>query len=645
MSTLKTILIANRGEIASRIIRSAHNSNLNCVAIYTDSDKNSPYVKEADQAVRIDTSYLDSDAIIKAAKQTNSQAIHPGYGFLSENADFASLVEKKGLIWIGPSAEAIRIMGDKIEAKQYVKLANVPLLPSVKTEKSAMKIGFPLLVKAAAGGGGKGMRIVGNQKDLKDSIRLAKQEAKKAFNDDRIFIERYVESSRHIEVQILADNNGNVIHLGERECSIQRRHQKIIEEAPSVRLTNDIRDQLTGSAIAIAKQIKYQSAGTIEFLFDDKTNEFWFLEMNTRIQVEHPVTEMITGIDIVEEQIKIAKGETLSLSQEDVTFAGHSIEARIYAEDPSNDFLPSTGKLIADQHGNNKGIRWDSGVKAGMEIGTDFDPLLAKVISHGSNREAAIEKLALGLQSSHFGGFTNNIEFLCNILKDKNFIKGNTTTDFINLYKPHGKITLNDSEKISIGIIAALWIQGLNRSNASVLRHIPSGWHNARLPNQTISFEIDDEELEVQYKRQRNDSFRISDDSRAIVHEWKENSIDLEINGLRSQSKVTKDGELLLITNQGVSKLLKILPRFQTSVLKASEDSLLSPMPGKVIEVNIKKGQKVTVGDPLVVIEAMKMNHTIAADQNGIIDEIFINVGDQVALGTDLLKLETGENK
>ncbi len=291
MSSLKTILIANRGEITSRIIRSAHNSNLKCVAIYTDSDKNSPYVKEADQAVRIDTSYLDSDAIIKAAKQTNSQAIHPGYGFLSENADFASLVKKKGLIWIGPSAEAIRIMGDKIEAKQYVKLANVPLLPSVKTEKSAIKIGFPLLVKAAAGGGGKGMRIVDNQKDLKDAIRLAKQEAKKAFNDDRIFIERYVESSRHIEVQILADNNGNVIHLGERECSIQRRHQKIIEEAPSVRLTNDIRDQLTSSAIAIAKQIKYQSAGTIEFLFDDTTNEFWFLEMNTRIQVEHPVTE------------------------------------------------------------------------------------------------------------------------------------------------------------------------------------------------------------------------------------------------------------------------------------------------------------------------------------------------------------------
>ena len=645
MSELRRILVANRGEIASRIIRSAHDSNLSTVAIYTNSDKDSPYVREADQAIRIDTSYLDSGAIIKAAKDTESQAIHPGYGFLSENPSFPLLIKKKGLVWIGPSSKAISIMGDKIEAKKYAKLAKLPILPSVKTEKSASKIGFPLLIKAAAGGGGKGMRIVHQQKDLKNAIRLAKQEAKNAFGDDRIFIERYVESSRHIEVQILGDKKGNIIHLGERECSIQRRHQKIIEEAPSVRLSNKIRDQLTSSAIALAKQIKYESAGTIEFLFDDKTNEFWFLEMNTRLQVEHPVTEMITGIDIVKEQIRIAKGEALKLTQEDITFTGHSIEARIYAEDPANDFLPSTGKLIADNHQNNRALRWDTGVEAGMQIGTDFDPMLAKVISYGSTREEASEKLAAGLEKTHFGGFANNIGFLSNILRSKDFIAGNTTTDFIELYQPEGQFILSESERKLTTISAALWLQELNRRTATVLKNIPSGWHNARLPNQRISFEIDGEEFETQYKRLRDSSFKTSDGAIAIVHAWSIDSIDIEINGLRCKYNITKDEDLILITHQRGSKVLKILPRFQSSSTKTPEGSLVSPMPGKVIEVNVKQGQKVAMGDELVVIEAMKMNHAISADQDGIVDEIFIKVGDQVDLGANLLILESGDNK
>ena len=645
MSELRRILVANRGEIASRIIRSAHDSNLSAVAIYTNSDKHSPYVKEADQAVRIDTSYLDSEAIVKAAKETGSQAIHPGYGFLSENPDFPLLVKKKGLLWIGPSSETIRAMGDKIEAKKYAKLANLPILPSVKTEKSARKIGYPLLIKAAAGGGGKGMRIVYKQEHLKDAIRLAKQEAKNAFGDERIFIERYVESSRHIEVQILGDRQGNVIHLGERECSIQRRHQKIIEEAPSVRLSNDTRDQLTSSAIELAKQIKYESAGTIEFLFDDKTNEFWFLEMNTRIQVEHPVTEMITGIDIVKEQIHIARGEALKLTQEDITFTGHSIEARIYAEDPDNDFLPSTGKLIADNHQNDNGLRWDNGVEAGMQIGTDFDPMLAKVISHGSTREEASEKLAIGLEKAHFGGFANNIGFLCNILRNKDFITGNTTTDFIELYKPEGQIILSESERILTGISAALWIQEINRTTATVLKNIPSGWHNARLPSQRISFEIDGEEIEIQYKRLRDNSFKTPDGTIAIVHECSRDSIDIEINNFRYKYNISKDEDLILITHQRGSKVLKVLPRFQLLSAKTPEGSLVSPMPGKVIEVNVKKGQKVSMGDELVVIEAMKMNHAISADQDGTVEEIFIKDGDQVDLGANLLILEPEGNK
>ena len=645
MSELRRILVANRGEIASRIIRSAHHSNLSAVAIYTNSDKDSPYVKEADQAVRIDTSYLDSAAIVKAAKETGSDAIHPGYGFLSENPDFPLLIKQKGLLWNGPSPKAISIMGDKIEAKKYAKLANLPILPSVKTEKSASKIGYPLLIKAAAGGGGKGMRIVYQKKELKDAIRLAKQEAKNAFGDNRIFIERYVETSRHIEVQILGDKKGNIIHLGERECSIQRRHQKIIEEAPSVRLSADIRDQLTSSAIALAKQIKYESAGTIEFLFDDKTNEFWFLEMNTRLQVEHPVTEMITGIDIVKEQIRIAKGQALKLTQEDITFTGHSIEARIYAEDPANDFLPSTGKLIADNHQNNRALRWDTGVEAGMQIGTDFDPMLAKVISYGSTREEASEKLAAGLEKTHFGGFANNIGFLSNILRSKDFIAGNTTTDFIELYQPERQFILSESERKLTTISAALWLQELNRRTATVLKNIPSGWHNARLPNQRISFEIDGEEFETQYKRLRDSSFKTSDGAIAIVHAWSIDSIDIEINGLRCKYNITKDEDLILITHQRGSKVLKILPRFQSSSTKTPEGSLVSPMPGKVIEVNVKQGQKVAMGDELVVIEAMKMNHAISADQDGIVDEIFIKVGDQVDLGANLLILESGDNK
>ena len=645
MKNLSKILIANRGEIASRIIRSAHESNLLTVAIYSDADKNLPYVKEASQSVRLESSYLDSHAIIKAAKQTNADAIHPGYGFLSENHEFAKLVKKEKLIWIGPPAEAVRIMGDKIEAKKHAKQAGLSILPSGRTEKSIQNINYPLLIKAAAGGGGKGMRIVKNKSDLKESIKLAKQEAKNAFGDDRIFIERYVKSSRHIEVQILADQYGNVIHLGERECSIQRRHQKIIEEAPSVRLSDNLREQITNAAVALAQQINYESAGTIEFLFDEQSNDFWFLEMNTRLQVEHPVTEMVTGIDIVREQINIAQGRELSISQNDIQTEGHSIEARIYAEDPDNDFLPSTGKLIADNHINKDDIRWDTGVEEGIEIGTDFDPMLAKVISYGSTRAKAINKLLRELQLVHFGGFTNNIEFLINILSDKNFIGGKTTTDFIKLHQPKGHIRLDEDEKLYIGVTAALWLQGLNRYTATVLKHIPSGWHNARLPNQKTLFEIDGERMQIQYKRQRDGSFITSTDNKAVIHAWQNNSIDIEIDGLRYQSKISMNDDLLLVQHPKGSKVLTLLPRFKSSDSKTVKSSLVSPMPGKVIEIKIKPGQAVLSGDELVVIEAMKMNHTISADQDGVVSEIFIEVGDQLDLGANLLTLSGDETK
>ena len=645
MKSMSKILIANRGEIASRIIRSAHESNLLTVAIYTDTDKNSPYVREASQSIRIDSSYLDSHSIIKAAKKTNADAIHPGYGFLSENHEFAHLVKKEKLIWIGPPPEAVRIMGDKIEAKKYAKKAGLPILPSGKTEKSIKDIKYPLLIKAAAGGGGKGMRIVENELELKESIKLAKLEAKAAFGDDRIFIERYVNGSRHIEVQILADQFGNIIHLGERECSIQRRHQKIIEEAPSLRLSKHLREQITDAAVALGQEINYESAGTIEFLFDDQSNDFWFLEMNTRLQVEHPVTEMVTGIDIVGEQIKIAEGKELNITQDDIQIEGHSIEARIYAEDPDNNFLPSTGKLIADNHTNKDDIRWDTGVEEGIEIGTDFDPMLAKVIAYGSTRRQAIEKLCRELQSVHFGGFTNNIEFLINILTDKNFIAGKTTTDFIELNQPTGHITLDESELLSIGITASLWLQGLNRYSATVQKHIPPGWHNARLPNQRTAFEMEGEVLEIQYKRKRDGSFMTSNDNKVLIHDWQTNSIDIEIDGFRHQSNISMNDDLLLVQHPQGSKILTILPRFKSSDSKLVKDSLVSPMPGKVIEIKIEQGQVVSRGEELVVIEAMKMNHTISADQDGAVKEIFIKVGDQLDLGESLLTLSKDESE
>ena len=366
--TFHKLLIANRGEIACRIIKSAHDMGISCVAVYVDADADSLFVKQADEAIRLTDSYLNSKEIIAAAKATGAQAIHPGYGFLSENAKFSRDVIKEGLIWVGPNSKVITSMGDKLKAKVLAEKAGVPTLPMTTDPKKASSIGYPILIKAAAGGGGKGMRIVDSNKELKESILGAQREALSGFGDDRVFIERYVASSRHIEIQILGDSYGNVVHLGERECSIQRRHQKIIEESPSPRVDPEMREAMGKAAVNLAKKLKYESAGTVEFLVDDKTGEFWFLEVNTRLQVEHPVTEGVTGKDLVYEQLRIARGEELGYTQEEIEWSGSSIEARLYAEDPSNDFLPATGKLIAYEPDSNIEARWDTGVEQGSII-------------------------------------------------------------------------------------------------------------------------------------------------------------------------------------------------------------------------------------------------------------------------------------
>ena len=640
MTVFSTILVANRGEIASRVIRSAQKMGIKCVAVYVEADKIAPYLAQADQSIKLDTSYLDIDAIVNAAQISHSEAIHPGYGFLSENAKFASSVEQSGLVWIGPSANIISQMGDKLKAKDIAESAGLPTL-SIALEKSDIDaIGFPLLIKAAAGGGGKGMRVVKHRDELEESVKMAQKEAQNAFANDTIFFESYIAQSRHIEIQILGDNHGNIIHLGERECSIQRRHQKIIEESPSPRIDSNLREQLGDTAVSLAKKINYQSAGTVEFLFDDTTGKFWFLEMNTRLQVEHPVTEEVTGIDIVEQQLLIAADEELSISQQDVSWNGHAIEARIYAEDPNNDFLPSTGKLIANQIEPKDGIRWDAGVEAGMVIGTDFDPMMAKVIAHGSSRLDAARKLAKELESTHFGGFSTNVEFLASILRHKEFILGNTTTDFIDRFNPTRSLTLQDSEQKSVAITAALWLQGLNRSQAVVLEGIPSGWSTARLPKQRIAFEMDTRLIEIYYMCNRDGSFTVDNQHEVVLHDWSESAVDIEIDGIRTLSSISMDGDQLLVQCLGGNKLLIIQPRFKSSQDQEQQGSLVSPMPGKVVELQVKQGDRVKAGDNLLMIEAMKMNHIVKANEDGVIAELFVQENDQLDYGAVLMIIE-----
>ena len=493
--TFHKLLIANRGEISCRIIKTAHEMGISCVAVYTEADSNSPFVRMADEAVKLSDSYLNGKEIIEAAKHTGAQAIHPGYGFLSENAKFSRDVQKEGLIWVGPSSRVITSMGDKLKAKDIAEKAGVPTLPMTTDPKKANTIGYPILIKAAAGGGGKGMRIVEDKKDLKEAIVGAQREALTGFGDDRVFIERYVASSRHIEIQILGDSHGNVVHLGERECSIQRRHQKIIEESPSPRVDSEMRATMGDAAIKLAKKLKYESAGTVEFLVDDKTGEFWFLEVNTRLQVEHPVTEEVTGKDLVYEQLRIARGEELGYAQEDISWEGSSIEARLYAEDPSKDFLPATGTLIAYENDTNIDARWDTGIEQGSVVGTDFDPMLAKVITKGKTRIDAANKLALALETMHIGGVTTNRDFLVASLRTKDFLDGKTTSDFIEKTNPQRAVILEGSMLENALSATALWIQGQNRESATILKEIPSGWRNSRLPRQKINFRYLEKDL------------------------------------------------------------------------------------------------------------------------------------------------------
>lgn len=465
---MKKILIANRGEIALRVMKTVQKMGIKTVAVFSTADRNAPHVKFADEAVCIgeapsSDSYLNGNKIIKVAKELGVDGIHPGYGFLSENAGFAEKVEQNGITWIGPGSKAIKIMGSKLAAKEAVKEYNIPMVPGIdeaitdtgEAKIIAKEIGYPILIKASAGGGGKGMRIVEKEKDLEDQMKRAISEAESAFGDGSVFIEKYIGSPRHVEIQILADTHGNTLHLFERECSIQRRHQKVVEEAPSVVLTEEIRNKMGAAAIKVAEACDYIGAGTVEFLVDEN-KDFYFLEMNTRLQVEHPVTELITGLDLVEQQIRIARGEEFSFTQEDLQIKGHAVELRVYAEDPTDDFMPSVGLLKRYSIPEGQGVRVDNGFEEGMEVPIYYDPMLAKLITYGANREEAIQLMLKAISSYEVEGVSTTLPFGKFVFEHGAFRSGNFDTHFVKNYYSAEKLQDETREEARIAAMIAL---------------------------------------------------------------------------------------------------------------------------------------------------------------------------------------------
>lgn len=638
------MLVANRGEIARRVFRTARSMGMRCFAVFVDADADAPFVQEADEAVRLPDSYLDAEAVLAAAQGTGAEAIHPGYGFLSENAAFARAVTEAGIRWVGPSPDVIESMGDKIAAKRVAVEAGVPTLPSSEDPAAdaptiEATVGYPLLVKASAGGGGKGMRIVESAVDLADAVQSAQREALSGFGDETVFLERYVASSRHVEIQILGDAHGNVVHLGERECSIQRRHQKIVEESPSPIIDAEMRTAMGEAALSLARHMGYESAGTVEFLVDDVTREFFFLEVNTRLQVEHPVTEEVTGIDLVREQLRVAGGAELGYDQGDIDWTGSAIEVRLYAEDPDNDFLPATGTLSAYRPADEPTVRWDSGVEEGSVVGVDFDPMLAKVIAHAPTRAEAAGRLALALERMHLGGVVTNRDFLVATLRNEAFLAGDTTTDFIERVDPAGSQAAPDTAMAAI--VAAMWIQGRNRADDRVWGFARSNFRTGSLPPQSIEFETaTDETHRIEYSLRRNGGFTLGSGETVLVHEWTPDDIELEIDGRRLRAAVTVADGVGYVTLGRTTVTLPVKPRFAIPGSELPTGGLVAPMPGSVIELRCAIGDTVAAGQVLVVLEAMKMEHHITAPFDGTVTELPIAVGDQVENGALLLTIE-----
>jgi propionyl-CoA carboxylase alpha chain len=642
MTRFDTILVANRVEIARRVFRTARAMGLRTVAVFVEADASAPYVEDADDAVRID-SHLDGESIIAAAMATGAGAIHPGYGFLAENAEFATAVKAAGVVWVGPSADAIGAMGDKIAAKQLAIEAGVPVLHSTDDPEHFAAVGFPLLIKAAAGGGGKGMRVVDSVEALPEAVAAAEREAFSGFGDSRVFAERYVTRSRHIEIQILGDAHGGLIHLGERECSIQRRHQKVIEESPSPFLDAAMRADMTAAALRLASVLGYQSAGTVEFLVDDEKGEFFFLEVNTRLQVEHPVTEAVTGIDLVREQLRIAMGEALDHRQEDVTFNGHAVEARLYAEDPSNAFLPATGTLEAFEPAPEPQVRWDTGVRTGSVIGAEFDPMIAKVVASAPTRAEAASALALALERLHIGGVVTNRDFLAAVLRTEEFLDGDTTTDFIERVQPPPERDIDDDELGRLAVAGAMFVQAANHDAVEILGNVPSGFRIGRLPAERLELARGEELITVHYRSRRDGSFVLGVDGnegQVHIHSCSGSHIDLEIDGRRRTLRAGRFGNHLHLTGPRGGVTFDLVPRFSIPVAEVPGGAVAAPMPGKVIELRVAVGDSVEAGQVVTILEAMKMENHLTAPHAGIVRQIRVAVGDQIEKDVLLMVIE-----
>ena len=657
VTPIKKLLVANRGEIARRIMRTAHDMGISTVAIFAEGDARAPFVNEADTAIFLEgrtstETYLDVEKVINACKRSGADAVHPGYGFLSENEGFAQAIIDAGIKWIGPSPEVIGLMGDKLSAKNLMTEAGVPTLPAIEITdkldvlKAADEIGYPVLVKASAGGGGRGMRIVETKEDLEAAVEGAKREALNSFGDDTVFLEKWLDVSRHVEIQILGDTHGNLVHCFERECSIQRRHQKIIEEAPSPAVTEDIRERMGAAAIAAAKKLGYSSAGTVEFLLSG--DEFWFLEVNARLQVEHPVTEEIIGKDLVREQIRVAEGEALSFNQEELSIDGHAIEARLYAENPEKNFLPSPGPVIAWEPSTIGRARFDSGVETGSIITTEFDPMIAKVTVHAPTRREAAARLARVLETTRIQGLTTNRDFLVNTLRTDEYISGDTTTDFIERVNPDRVIPKDQEALQSAAIAIAIESQAKRRANAKINKRIRGGWRNSTMPDEELTLEAYGEEIKLRYKSNRDNSFNFSFEETShvvTVIDSGYGSVEIDIDGQRSQYTLDKIGEEWLVHSTFCDFEFKELPRYPISSSDDFGGGLVAPMPGAILSIDIKPGDTVKKGDVLVILEAMKMEHRITAPRDGIVGSVQTEVGEQVENEQLLVTLEEEEGE
>lgn len=659
----KKILIANRGEIACRVIKTARKMGIKTVAVYSDADVDALHVEMADEAIHIGPpaaaeSYLLADKILKAAKDTGAEAIHPGYGFLSERASFVEAVQAAGLAFIGPDPKAIDAMGDKITSKKLAAEAGVSTVPghmgiiedANEAAKISAEIGYPVMLKASAGGGGKGMRIAYNDDEAREGFISAQNEAKASFGDDRVFIEKFVEEPRHIEIQVLGDKHGNVIYLGERECSIQRRHQKVVEEAPSPFLDEATRKAMGEQAVALSKAVDYCSAGTVEFIVD-KNKGFYFLEMNTRLQVEHPVTEYVTGIDLVEQMLRVAYGEKLSMTQDDVKLTGWAVENRVYAEDPLRGFLPSIGRLTRYMPPKESAnVRVDTGVYEGAEISMFYDPMIAKLVTYGETREEAIDLQRRALDEYYIRGISHNIPFLSALMAHPRFQSGNITTNFIAEEYPDGFNGGAMSETVKEAlVVAATFINAVEQSRATQIEgqiSIPAGPQE-----QTWVIGIDDENIPTRIvPLQDSAEIAIGNMRIEIITGWlpgtpvmqaniggRDVAIEVERNSLGwtlTTDGVSKDVRVL---NEKAAKLLELMPE------KEAPDTskfLLCPMPGLVVSIAVEAGDEVKAGQSLAVVEAMKMENILRAEKDGVVKSVTATAGDSLAVDAVIMEFE-----